>query len=122
MTPEDILSLDLDVGSVGITVDQCAESHLTIDSDFGDVHMEYISTYKDVVENRMIDMVLPGQRRVTFFAGRSTSTFDGMGVRSGSTRGDLYVHVVISMPREFPNGIPVELHSINPHNAIKLRQ
>ena len=91
---------------------QGIDDALTIAMDgSGDVHFTYKATYQDMLMGRMVDMLLPGERWVSFEIIASSFpndfTFRNLGLSvidddGNVTKGDLHVHVILVLPKTLP--------------------
>ena len=92
----------------------CEGSPFTLSDDgSGDVHMDFLASLDALMFGTSVDMILPGERYVTFdvkpdFATRCVA-IAGMGFAhrgGGMPRGDLYIHVLLTLGASPPRPPP----------------
>ena len=109
VTPEDFLNGRMDSTDFPITeIVQGPDSDLSISVEDGDVFFDFHASLKDMSCGRLVDMILPGDRYVSFeikdsFQSRAPIRFPGMGIRPtpDAPPGDLYVQPVLALPTRF---------------------
>lgn len=127
VSPDTILSwntyydkISLSNSTLLIDIDQDENSPLTIDLITGDVFMTYLATFKDFINGKRVEMLLPGDRYVIFDIPRDkTVHYSRKGVSiNGNLPGDLYIFVKLALPRTCPGLVVDSFFSVIPEKSF----